>query len=465
MTHTGAKLPNMQRLFVDPSLPEGMLFKAIPDIYSALDVGGLILVAPSGDYVFYVGETLRDVLVSNMLGKFVTDTAAYSATDVGTAATPIAFAAKAEYTRRSAQIYPDGEYTHSQLHPGGIITRTVCYLDYFCDIATSTTLKAYGIVTSANRGHGVRRNKTLRVSASDCPAILNNTVGAWGYVSCDTKMNTTFANFLRDVKETALSLVPDNVKQFYVSTFDASVNMSNPTSTPTISTSCYWRDNVLGGGSRNGNASARDGNANNVYSNLRRLPVGTTWDAVFTATPGGPSPTVGTGYRNPSTTVLPPTTSTLYPQAGVLEWENTLGKYKSETPLLPMMCEQYGVVSSDRYTLCEGEVGAYKPGVLIDAMIPGRSMVSNLKASESISNYADLAAMVKDTFNNLAADEFDPNPGASLLDVTAANAAFDRLNAARSRISRNIFHCGTLPSALERFNSVWDNNAKNAAQA
>lgn len=462
LTHAGAKLPGMTRLFIDPSLPQGMLFKEIPDIYAALDVGGLILVAPSGDYVFYVGDTLKDVLIANMLGKFVSDSSAYSTVSVGGSAMPIAFQRKDEHTRRSAYIYGDGEYSNSILHPGGIVTRTVCYMDYFADLATSTTLQAYGIVTSANRGHGVRKNKTLTVNGSGYPSQSTTAVGAWGYIACDTAMNTTFGKFLQDVKDPALVAVPDDLKGYYLDTFDMSVAASDPGSKPTISTGCYWRDNVLGGGSRNGNYMARMGNP---YGAIYRNPVNTTWDTELAGTAGGPSPNLGNGYRNVSTVVPPPVSSPLYIQGGVMEWENPLGKHKSETPLLPMMCELSFVASDDRYDLCEGEVGKYKPGVLIDAMLLGRSMVQNIKAADSVSNFSDLAAMVNGTFNNLAEDEFNPSPGANLTTEVGANAAFSRLNAARSRISRNVFHCGTLPSALERFNSVWDNNAKNAAQA
>lgn len=462
-SYSGSFLPGMNNLFVSASLPPGMLYKRITKIEDALDVGGLILVRSNGDYVFYVGETLRDVLQAGKLGQFVTDTLSLSFVNVGGDARDLTFVNKIEHRRRSAYIYPDGEYSSSMWNPGGLVKRSLCYCPYFGEVATTEVVSLYGIVTGANRGHGVRYNKSLRATGSGYPGIatLGSAAGGWAYVAADTKMNTTFGEFMQNVKQAALAEVPEDVRGFYDSTFDVSLSSASPLEKPTICTAVYWRDNVMTGGVKNGNYVNRQGNP---YSGIRRNPVGTSWDTVLAGYAAGPSANLGTGYRNPSTTVAPPSTSELHLAAGIQEWEMVLGQHRPETPLLPAMVEFAYTSVDQRFNLSEGEIGPYKPGVLVDGMLLGRSLVDGIKSQDAVSNYSDLADMVNSTYNGLATDIIDPSPDVNTSEVNA-EGMFSRIMSGRSRMSRNVFHGGSLPMAIEKFNSIWDENAKNAAQS
>lgn len=442
------QVPGTTNLYTGgPGMPEGMLFKRIRNLDDAVACGGLLILDDTGmrnahagtQWVFYVGDTLKQAMSAELLGYMSVTTGNPSFTQI-----PL-LTNKATYvytTTEGASLAGVEESTHTAT--GYAVNRV--YGDRYVFL-TYTTLNLWGIVTTASRGMGSKRVRTATVNGSIA------TTDNYGFMASDTPMSVTMTQFLLNHKTAFLNTIDEDVRGFYASAYDAAA--ANRLRKPTLAAVTAWRNGDLCPIPMHGDYIVHKEKAQvdgTFYVDLLN-PVRV---AAATAR-GGYSPTVTTPDSGPTSG------GNNYPETP-FHLKGAIGRRmgSSSFPAL-LQPETYFATVVPTVAAATGAVGAYKVGMLRDSHLLGRlstgapSLTVGPEIHPNLASYINSAYMTmrSSPVSNLASADTE-------LEV---EAAFTAMNSQNASDYSNAFTYGEIVGEIEHFVATWDSMAKAYAQA
>jgi len=454
--------PGTTSLFSLPNGPEGLLYKDISSIEEAVAHGGLMIFRPSdGEFIFYAGDTLKQALAHDLLGKAVIRKD--PRTDVWT---DTVYKSKANWTH---WLYPS---------PGGTTDDATRWLyraalgfkrhsEYYDHFAANADVRMFAIVTGATRGHGVKTGYAWQLPQGK--GYTRTAAPGYSFMATDTPMNRSFGTLLTAKKDPILETRPTEIRNYYAGTFDAAVATVGA-ARPTISAITTWVGAALcatptvvpttwfGNFDLNTAYWVSDG-----YGKTPSFLSGKTLIALKTSLEWekrGPAFNSPTGYPAVAHSDSRPTSSpgdgsaaVLYPYTSV-SFDRTLGLYLADTPVLPAMsADRFDEVTFTRlpgYGVLEGyQLGAYR-----DAQLLKRSLVDQLLFANEIDMYGTLMEYVHSSIvGNVDATPIDT----TTIDEAAATAELNALlTTSQNLYNSDAFGCGTFAIEMDGFIRHWD---------
>lgn len=411
--------------------PEGLLLRRITAVKDALDFGGIILVQGTS-WIFYVGKTLVEALAQNKLGMY----------------SDVASGQVINFTRVESMDGFTQDATGAQSTTKGGRSMTTWEERPFFNPVTGP-IYAYGVVTSATEGYGYDSAPASTMWSGNAGVhSVNQPMSGTSYVSTVCPMDTTFEAFMSTVLTRALSLVPSNVRQYYVTTYDAAMaSFPGRLVKPSIGVNTHW-SGINIATTRGRFKHANVGAPQVMPANEASMP--TVWSATS---------------QLPAGTVYP-----VYNYTPVYFRGNRCGHFPFRSPGLLFPPMGAAADGNSCFTLVNtvgfgaGTLGGLQIGMIRDAQVLLRSVMLGNRYAEAPAGFSNLAEYVMsqtDTTGTTVSRSFNPEQlkgnNAAIIAAVSGENAWGQQN--------SVFARGNISTLLDAFDSHWNEKALQAASA
>jgi hypothetical protein len=459
---TPVPVPDMPSLYTSSVGPEGLLLKDIASLDEALACGGLLLVNPSGDWLFYCGDTLKQVVANNKVGQVAVQLAIEKSVTVHNAMGYRMY----EETRDANGLRQSYMYRGSRF---GHYNRQVDFNTYF----PPGNVMAVGIVTSATKGHGANVNYSRWYKNSAGVQITNPNIMPISFMSTETDLSVPLSQFLVKAKPGYMATIPSEAAPTVGPIYDAEAAIRS--SKPPVRAVTCWSGRTLSTGfpvvrpfgivksaatsmSYWALLMACTGNTTDIpgYSSLiasvslgsgGSIGSGSSWQW-NSDTEGGAQGAVNISTFDAS--------NKLFHYFSV---ETVLGKTVPGHEYLPCIsptpeCTYYNANS------VLGSIGSYTGGALRDGHVLGRRLIDGLSFADSADNYASMEEYISASlptaypaWSKLYEIQQPSTVAAGAAqDAEAATAVSDLPKKPLARLSE--YSSSALPAALDDFLDV-----------
>jgi len=448
-------VPGLTNRYVLDSGPEGVLLCKITNLSEAFACGGLFLydtvVNQQGkhDWKFWVGEMLLTALREGYLNS-----------GIG----PGAGSDGSLYTFKRVTQWDGGnidQYGRAIIPWGGVYDMFLRKVDgYFNNLST---IGVMGVVTLADTGYG--SSKPTARPFGDFDGAMGGTAPslAMSFMANYIPFPKGMSDFLTRVKSFAISRVSDDLRQYYVDTFDSTLAAWDKKNVvPTVSLPTFWANGALTSGAQqkpkdlsfpvNSWPAWGPSHAHNLAEFQAQ-----TWNTGMVSMYDPPAPKYSAAILSSA------------PRGLKYQMRYRCGHWDAQGLAMPLMDVYTDYCDSVPFTAPTGKVGTLDVGTIRDGHVLHRSQVDNMKYAEDAASHADLGALFTQYIDPhvLPGVDFSTSPyGAPApTSTTADQAALDTTatGLANFAMRRTIYQMGSLPSLLEEFNDLWDSAAKTAA--
>lgn len=424
-------IPGTTSLFRSAIGPEGLLYKKVASIAEAAKVGGVMLIGGANEWVFYCGRDLEYALKSSKLGKVL---ALSAATDKGL----LTFSSREDWNgERRLERLGDPTKSFTYTTPGGVFQPAFEEVDFLP--LTGTAVRVFAIVCSATSGHGYSASKdTVKINAW----IAASTNSPYSYMMTEVPFGPTFAEFMRKVRGPAIAAVPDDVKGYYESTLESTLDgFAYSNSKPTIGVSTYWA-----GQTRWTGGQFEPADWPSTYTAVEPVCVNPPVESAATVTGGWDG-----RLPNP-----------VFDRAPILIVNGQPGiRYLHASGLPYMVHNTHLSLRKGNFQPAQGVVGGLNVGYLKDLHTLAHSLVDGVRLATLDSSHADLASYVNEL---VFEDKLATRAPSKMDDAILVESYIGQRTTNFLPTSPDVFSPGTLPGLISAFSKRWDLNAISAAK-
>lgn len=413
--------------------PEGVLLKSVADLQEGIACGGIMLANHlTGEYVIYVGETLREVLSRSQLGQIRSWALSNGAQSAFTLTTKEGTGSH-DFVEGLVLNPPQKQDDYT---PSGYLQKRLPITHFF---SAGSSLLLFGVVCSATEGMLVSHVRDLLpTGAINAYIPTNEQTEPLGYMATIVDLPFTLSEFMRRVADAAIGQVPSSLRSYYQSTLEAALAAHPDRDTKlNFAVSSFWRSGVLESGSLYG--PRRSTFERSMASILGTGLVGGWPAAVTSGSAAGNGPYVRTST------------------SGWIERRSLPGAF-SPGSRIPYLVEDQEYCNRLKTLVAPtGVAGGLQCGVIRDFHVLHRSLALGQRFASTSSPFSTLNDLVQDSVVPHAPEAFAASgPATSGPGIIASVQDHEP--------ERTMYSVGNAQPLLESFLATWDGLALEAAK-